>query len=279
MIDFSQSLNAQVDARLSQLHARQQDTLQLAGQAIEILIPALARLKAFFLAGQWGRAQEILFFRELKPLLAAKLIYYNELYGYQCNKPFGSGKALRKFYRQQLTRLDQFYSENHEFLKYYRSGEHYLDFQYFVRGKQKPNLSLDSFYLQADHRFCTSHDYVVARHLANIRLRTYLENELAALQGRANNSGVAVPSALRWSASKVALTELIYALHAEGVFNEGRAELRELASFFESAFQTNLGQYHRTFLEIRERKSQRSKFLTALQETLIARMDAADESQ
>jgi len=76
----------------------------------------------------------------------------------------------------------------------------------------------------------------------------------------------------------VALIELIYALHTEGVFNNGTSELKEVTSFFESTFNVDLGQFNRTFLEIRSRKCERTKFLNTLKEKLILRMDDADEN-
>ena len=38
---------------------------------------------------------------------------------------------------------------------------------------------------------------------------------------------------LTWTGSKVALIELIYALHTEGVFNNGAADLKNIAEYFE----------------------------------------------
>src|SRR5690606_13625924 len=128
---------------------------------------------------------------------------------------------------------------------------------------------------QADHRFSTSHDYKVAQILANEQLTKYIENELAVL----NNVTPVRQSPgkkIKWTGSKVALIELIYALHAESLFNHGTAELKETVSHFEAMLNINLGQFHRTFLEIRSRKSDRTKFLNALTKTLEMRMDNAD---
>ena len=83
--------------------------------------------------------------------------------------------------------------------------------------------------------------------------------------------------AQKWTGSKVALIELIYALHAEGVFNNGTTDLKETAKFFEETFDIDLGQFHRTFFEIRARKSERTKFLNSLRDTLVKRMDEVDE--
>ncbi len=82
----------------------------------------------------------------------------------------------------------------------------------------------------------------------------------------------------KWTGSKVALVELIYALHAEGVFNNGSSDLKDVAEFFEHTLNVDLGQFHRTFLEIRMRKSDRTKFLNSLRDSVLKRMDEADET-
>ena len=63
---------------------------------------------------------------------------------------------------------------------------------------------------------------------------------------------------------KVALVELLYGLHTEGVFNNRTVDLKDIAKYFEHIFEINLGQYRRTFLEMRTRKADRTKFITAL---------------
>ena len=80
-----------------------------------------------------------------------------------------------------------------------------------------------------------------------------------------------------WTGSKVSLTELLYALHSEGVFNNGAVDLKNIAEYFEDIFDIDLGQYRRTFLEIRVRKSERTKFINSLKENLTKRMDNSDD--
>lgn len=74
---------------------------------------------------------------------------------------------------------------------------------------------------------------------------------------------------LKWTAPRVALTELLYALILEGVFNNGTADLKDIAEFFEYIFEIDLGQYRRTFLEIRARKSDKTKFISTLNDALL----------
>ncbi|MFT3945599.1 MAG: RteC domain-containing protein [Agriterribacter sp.] len=82
---------------------------------------------------------------------------------------------------------------------------------------------------------------------------------------------------LKWTGSKSALIELIYALHYHGVFDNGNSDIRITAKYFESTFGIDLGNFYQTYLELRNRKMNRTKFLDALREGLIKKMDEQDE--
>jgi hypothetical protein len=274
------SLQADVDKRLSAIKTENNNSLQVAQLAIKVLIASLEKLKTSCLQYTFAsKLEEIEFFREIKPQLASQLIYYNEIYTIESNKPFGSKKTLRKYFSNELAKLEKFFNDNREFYRYYRRGDRSFDKKYFLRGKYNSIYSIDSYYFQADQRFSTSHDYKIAQILAHDKLKLYLESEIAQLATIEIQSQKETNKSLKWTSSKVDLTELLFALHTEGVFNHGKADLKELASFFESTFQIELGQFHKTFLEIRERKSDRTKFITALKENLITRMELADENQ
>ena len=81
---------------------------------------------------------------------------------------------------------------------------------------------------------------------------------------------------LNWTGSKTALTELIYALHSQGIFNSGNADIKPIVKVFESTFNIYLGDFYHTFLELKSRKINRTKFLDSLKETLIRKMDEQD---
>ena len=61
-----------------------------------------------------------------------------------------------------------------------------------------------------------------------------------------------------------ALTELIYALYESKTFNYGNTTLQEITKFFEVAFDMKISNIHRSFSEIKNRKSDRLKFLDGL---------------
>lgn len=84
-------------------------------------------------------------------------------------------------------------------------------------------------------------------------------------------------SKLFWTGSKTDLIELIYALQSSGVVNSGTADIKELAAVCEQIFNIELGNYYHTFIEIRSRKCNNTKFLDKMKESLLKRIAELDE--
>jgi hypothetical protein len=249
-------------------------------KAIEISIKAFDSLKKLMLKLSFkSNEEEIIFFKEIKPQFLSKFIYYNAIYKIETRKPYGGDRIVKKYYQNELIKLKRFFDNNLEFYKYYRTGSTYLDVNYFLRGKIDIKMVLDSYYIETDRTFSTSHDYIVSRIIANDLIELYLEDKLLNMNTKDQKEKSQVNHKVKqtWTGSKVALIELLYALHTEGVFNNGASDLKEIAEYFESVFDIDLGQYHRAFLEIRVRKSEPTKFLNILKEKLIKRMENTDE--
>lgn len=249
-------------------------------QAITLILKSINELKKTTTKTNFKtQSEEIQFFKEIKPQFTSKLIYFNRVYKIEMKKPNGGNRILKKYYNNELLKLKAFFDNELEFYQYYRSGSTYLDYKYFLRGKFDIKLALDSYYFETDSSFATSHDFKVATILANDLIQLYIENQLLMLDNQENTEKSQRKPNIKmtWTGSKVALVELMYALHTEGVFNNGAADLKEIAEYFEHIFEIDLGQYRRVFLEIRARKNDRTKFLTTLNESLQKRMENSDE--
>jgi hypothetical protein len=248
-------------------------------KALEVILKTIQTLKDLLARTRFkSEDEEIRFFKETKPQFTSKLIYYNTIFKIEMKKPNGGSRIVKKYYNNELVKLKAFFDNELEFYRYYRSRSTYLDHKYFLRSGFDIKMSLDSYYFESDISFSTSHDFKVAKILANDLIQLYLENQLVMIE---NKDGVEKSQRkpnmkLTWTSSKVALIELMYALHSEGVFNNGSVDLKDIAAYFEHIFDINLGQYRRAFLEIRVRKSDRAKFINSLKETLLKRMDDTD---
>ncbi|WP_410219794.1 RteC domain-containing protein [Pedobacter sp.] len=264
----------QLEEKLKELSLEIDEPIFLSEIAIKTTLDCLTELKKFILERRFKNdEEEIYFFKCLKPQILSKLIYYNAIFKIETKKPFGCEKTLRKYLHKELEKLKRFFDNNLEFYKYYRTNSTYLDHKYFVRGKHDIKLSLDTFYFEADHSFSTSHDYKVAKIIANDLIQVYLEGQLY----KVPHQNKSVTPSVNWTGSKTALTELIYALYSQGVFDNGSADIKLIARTFEIAFNIDLGDFYHTFMELKLRKINRTKFIDSLRDALIRKMDEQDE--
>jgi hypothetical protein len=278
--DHCKALLLELEEQLKYIALETDNPLSSAELSFQVVQNNLKNLKQFIVKYKFKSiAEEIFFFKELKPTFCSKLFYHISIYNIETRKPSGGYKVIKKYLQNELDKLKHYFDSNLDFYKYYRTGCNYLDHKYFVRGKHDIRLSLETFYFETDPKFSTSHDYKISMILANDLLQVYLEDGIMELERTApkQKSEVSQKSDVLWTAPKVALIELLYALHSEPTLNYGKAELRQIAVALEKAFNIELGQYHRTFLELRMRKGTRTKFLDSLRDSLLQRMDNADE--
>lgn len=277
---FANKLLIELDSQLSFTEQENDVVLKRSEECFVICKKVIEQLKAFILKHKFkSTAEEIKFFKEIKPQFTSKLIYHLMLYNIETKTPNGGKEILKKYLSKEQDKLKNYFDYNLDFYKYYRAGANYLDHKYFVRDKYDIQLTLDGHIFENDTRFSTTHDFKVAKILAHDLLQVYLENELAYLDRRETGTNFQEYSKIRltWTDSKTSLIELIYALQAQGAFNNGKADIKEIAAYFEAIFNLDLGDYYRTYLEIRIRKTGRTKFLNLLQEAITKKMNSLDE--
>lgn len=263
----------ELEEQINELLFEQDNLLAPYEKVIEILLENTAKLKDYALkAGFKNQQEEILFFKQINPKFIAKLIYYNAVYKIETKKPQGA-KAVKKYLNEELNKLKRYFDNNLEFYKYYGTNNTFIDDKLFVRNKYDIKLSLDTFCFEADRSFSTSHDYKVAKIIANDLIQVYIEDQLY----NKNYKKELDKATLNWTRSKTALIELIYALLIQGVFDNGNADIKLIAKTFETAFNIDLGDFYHTFMDLKAQKINRTKFLDSLCEAMIKKMDEQDE--
>ncbi|QIY83870.1 MULTISPECIES: RteC domain-containing protein [Chryseobacterium group] len=219
-------------------------------------------------------SNEIYFFKNTKPQFVAVYIYYSKVLAVEASKPYADSQALRSYYENERSNLLYFYNEQREFISYYRRKSTYLDKKYFVRFKFDFKLKLSPELYSYDEEFSTSHDHIVSQIMANDLLEQYLTNKIDSKDSKENS--IAHIKNLEWTAPKVALIELLYALHQTKCFNGGHSDLAEIFRWAENSLNIGLGNYHKTLSEIRLRKTDRTKFLSLLQQNFNQYLDDLD---
>ncbi len=249
-------------------------------QKIRIAAKTIQRLRKYVLDNAFEDIQsEIRFFKLIKPQFYAYFIYYSKIYQIEVLRPINHSDEDLIYLNEVLKNISEYFNRHRSFYEYLRTGSDFLDDKYFIRVSFSTDPISDSYSLDADPAFCSTHDYRVARILANEMISDYIRQTLGNSKKNpaSRSDNLSDTEYLTWTASKAALIELIYACQSLGTFNNGEAEIREIADLFERVFKVDLGNLYRTFQEIRIRKKGRTFFLDQLRDELIKRMDYTDE--
>jgi len=216
-----------------------------------------------------SKESEIDFFKYQKPFVKGRLKYYTKLHSYIQECPKGNIEQQRKYINNELELLEIQKSRQLEFFNYYKHNENCLDEIYFLRGKNKFDFFVDTSYYYDDPEFSTLHDYMASKIVAYDLLTTFFEKQLknlkikeTSLTNESTNS--LTKSSLNWTASKTDLVELIFALQAAGVIQNGKGEISKIAKTFSETFNVELGNIHKTFAEICARENSKTKFIDQL---------------
>ena len=270
-----------LENKLETLESEREDILQIAEEGIKITKKTLIEIRNTVVKkGFNSKLDEIQFFKTYKPQVYSKVIYYVTLFNIESKRPRSSNKSIVKYLNNHIDKLQVYFNENLEFYQYIRRGATFLDEQYFLRGKANMRLYPDTFHFLTDEQFSTSHDSTVATIFAYDMLITHLKKEVDKLEDNGMETNVNAfqkQSKLFWTGNKTDLVELIYALHSSGTINSGTADIKEMASACEQMFNINLGDYYRTFLEIRSRKINQTKFMDKLKDSLENKILDSDE--
>jgi len=275
MTSFVKQLQEQLESELFHIKNETINAVMAAKKAFSAAKNTVARLQDYISGYSFkDRQEEILFYKKTEPSIHAHLIYYLRIYRIEKRKPIGGIKVLKAFFEEELNRIYLFFRENESFYQYYRENANYMDESYYLQEADTPDLAIDEYGGVLDKQLCTASSYKIARIIALERLQQYLNNELAKTEGGA---GLPTPQyQCKWTGSKVALIELMYALAYSGMINNGQIQIKELADVLEDVFQTKLGNYYRTRQEMYSRKETAS-FLELLIKRFRQGMDEADE--
>ncbi|WP_313101653.1 RteC domain-containing protein [Epilithonimonas sp.] len=242
------------------------DMLKVAERSLLLIDQSIRTLKTLISSHHFENlGEEVHFFKNLKPKFISKFIYYSTVLDLESHKPNAGKIALNEYYDAELEKLKNFYKEQSDFYSYYRREATYLDHKIFIRNSYDLKMKLSLGFYNFDTSFTTSHDQLIAKFIANEKIEKYLKKQIDRLS---ENNGDQTSSRLIWSASKVGLIELVYALYNMRCFNGGNVELSEVVRFVEKSFCTDLGNFHKTIFEIRNRKQGPTKFLNLVSENL-----------
>ena len=251
-------------------------------QSIVLCKSALENLREYVKDYSFNnQSEEIEFYKHIKPKVLSYLIFYAEQLNIETKRTREGKKEQIKYFKKAISRFQDYFKNNLELYHYYKSKATHLDEQYFIRNNKTIRLNIEIYHYFFDNKFSTNYDTTVATIRAYIKLIEYLKNEISKLNNEEQNMKTISPfqkeTQLNWTGSKTDLVELIYALHNVGAINSGTAEIKDIAVSCEQMFNIDLGDYYHSFVEMRNRKINPTKFLDKLKDKLVQYMNSLDK--
>lgn len=266
---FVSALEKELAGRLRKIESSDLNVLKKSSEASLVLGDAFQRLRDFITNYTFkSDAEEIEFFKVIKPRLYHRLIYYRKVYNIEMNRPAGVD-TQKAYLIDEIKAINRYNNKHSDFVRYYRSGMTHLDSLYYLRNRTDAALYLESFHYERDPKFSTNADFMAARILANERLADYLSKEIETLELQRPENLPCVR--LTWDRSKTDLLEQIFAWDSCKAF--GNVPMNHLLDYIATVFNIKLDpNYSRTFCDMRIRNKQ-TPYLDELREVLLMRMN------
>lgn len=263
--------------RLQEVECQETDLLARLETCISICEEGLQQLRQWIMDNPFpDQASEIYFFKHVKPLIMSRYMYYHKLYRLHIGYFNGIAVLEKERLLGALQEIDRFFVDNKVFYEYYRKKDTHYDALYFVRSMYDWKLCPDVNHF--DPVFATSGDLKMAELMAHELLLEYISQQLNPSCSADNNtSSPVIASGLHCTASIANIVELAYALYLTGFFNHGKASLKDIMNFLSDVLKVNLGKYYDAFVQIKERKTNVTKFLDQLKTCLLRYINEKEE--
>jgi hypothetical protein len=275
VVKHGERLYTELMDELAHIAIKEKMPLKRIELSIQVCIKYLRWLKEFIGAHQLeNEAQEIAFFKLVKPKFKAQLIFHQQLLNIETRKVIGNVSSISAYYLNELQVLTHFFESNLSFYQYIRSESNFLDNKYFVRGIYDLKLQPGEGIVDDDPTFNTSHDNKLAHLLSAELLLSYLEKAIEKLNDRelADLGDLLDEGDFEWTQTKSALVELAYGLILTNSFNHGNATLNGLVKYLEKIFHVQLLNFYDTFKTLRQRDN-RTLYIDQMKDALLKKMD------
>ena len=262
----------ELEEDLEQLAMTSDHVLNTARLAIRRCKAALVKLRRMVLArGFPDQESEIRFFKEIKPSVSSKLIYYQKVFGMESMRLELDNRRQKKYLQREQKKILKYMRQNRGIGQYYRCDHSHLDEKYFLRNNEAVPLEVEGILSLMDEDFFTWHDHTFSNIMANELLLEYMKNEMEKLD---HPERIELPKAfLRWTGSKIDVYELLYSIYLAGSVNDGKATIIDLVRAFEWMFNIGLQKgIYDTQSEL-EKRSDPVQYLSYLMSVLRRRIN------
>lgn len=131
MNEFINNLEKEIEKKLKKIESADLNIMKKSLEASQVLANAFQQVKEFIGSYTFkDEAEEIEFFKEIKPRLFYRLLYYRKVYNIEMNRPVGVD-SQRAYLIDEIKAINRYNTKRSDFVRYYRSGLTHLDSIYY----------------------------------------------------------------------------------------------------------------------------------------------------
>jgi hypothetical protein len=180
---------------------------------------------------------------------------------------------IKFYFEEEILFLSRFFKMNAFHYHYYKTGATELDDRYFLRDAAPGRIPIMDI-IDPLPGFSTTLDLTFARFIAYERLQLHIVEEL--IEQKLPLKKVA----LKWTGESINLAELAYGIWLTGQFNHGKVSMAEIVRGLEEIFAVHIGDPHRRWQEIAQRKTvSTSKYLDLMSAEVKLRLEKEYDSK
>jgi hypothetical protein len=279
---LSETLYPQMMAQVEETSCRVKDPLERLAAILKVIRGALEQLKGFIEQNPFeSEADEICFFKQIKPLFYQWQLYYTELYTIESGATYNDADKLIVKLEEELLYVERCFRQHAFHYQYYKLRATELDSLYFVRDIQVQSILLPDV-PELHPAFATSSGYLFAKFMAFEELKGWLTDKIARLKRHPENTWEVMndkeAGEMYWTGDPINLGEVAHGIHLTGQLNNGTAGIGEIFRWLESKLHVTLGKPAKKFAQIKGRKRlARTKYLDEMKEQIGRKSDKEDE--
>lgn len=278
---FIESLNEKMQQEIQEISMETSILLHRAERCFYATRNYLLELKEFVKErGFRDQAEEIAFFKNLKPSLQKENIFWGEIMYIEANRPMGSKTLLEEYYHGVTKQINTYFQRNYLLYTYYKTNHTEEDLQLFLRETDCVPLFPESETIDMDTSFSTVNSLKIAKIMAFEEVIAFINANIESLVGNAGNEEMMLndgPKKIVWTGTKAQFIEWVYATHATGVLNNGKATIKDAMEFLQFCLNIKATHYYGYMQSMHMRKKGRTPYIHLMAENLERNMDLSDE--
>ena len=140
MDNFINNLEKEIEKKLKTIESADLNIMKKSLETSQILVNAFQKVKEFIGSYTFkDEAEEIDFFKEIKPRLFYRLLSYCKIYNIEMNRPVGVD-SQRAYLIDEIKAINRYNAKRSDFVHYYRSGLTHLDSIYCIYNRLLLNI-------------------------------------------------------------------------------------------------------------------------------------------